>query len=135
MSVFFSELIDGIKKRSLEVYGVEIFCDGEIVFRHMIKDNIRYPIYSATKAFTATAIGIACDERKFSIEAPLCEYFEKRYVQNMPEKLRKDFCKLSVKRFLTMSVNGYPFRASGDDWLESVLKIKMFFPTQIFRHI
>ncbi len=134
MSDIFSELVENIEKSGLNVYGIEIFHDNNIVFRHMRSDDIRYPVYSATKAFTATAAGIACDEDKFSVEAPLCEYLEKKYLQNMPAKLRQEFCKVTVKRFLTMSVNGYPFRPDGDDWLETVLKINADYSKNSFSY-
>lgn len=122
MSDIFSKLIDEMEANHLNVHGIEIFQDQNTVFRHMWNADIRYPIYSAAKSFTATAVGIASDEGKLSIDAPLSEYLEKRYLQNMPSHLRQDFCKLPIKRFLTMSVNGYPFRPMGDDWLETVLQ-------------
>lgn len=119
----FSKLIKNIENSKLNVHGIEIFHNSDIIFRRMWHDDIRYPIYSATKSFTATAVGIAEDEGRISVDAPLSEYLEKKYLQNMPENLRQDFCKLTVRRFLTMSVSGYPFRPSGDDWLETILQI------------
>lgn len=123
MSSIFSKLINDIEKNHLNIYGIEIFKNGNVILRHMYNDDIRYPIYSATKSFTATAVGIAVDEGKISIDTPLSKYLEKKYIQNMPADLRQDFCKLNVKRFLTMSVNGYSFRPNGDDWLKTVLQI------------
>ncbi|MCM1231316.1 MAG: hypothetical protein NC489_14440 [Ruminococcus flavefaciens] len=32
---------------------------------------------------------------------------------------------LTVKIFLTMSVNGYPFRSSGKDWLETIHELSL----------
>lgn len=122
MSDIFSDFIQEIEKNNLNLHGIEIFQDSDIIFRYMWNDDIRYPIYSATKSFTSTAVGIATDEGKISIDAPLSEYLERKYLQNMNEDLRRDFCRLTVKRFLTMSVNGYPFRPSGKDWLETVLQ-------------
>ncbi|MCM1507993.1 MAG: beta-lactamase family protein [Ruminococcus flavefaciens] len=122
MSDIFSDFIQEIEKNNLNLHGIEIFKDSDIIFRHMWNDDIRYPIYSATKSFTSTAVGIATDEGKISVDAPLSEYLEKKYLQNMNDDLRRDFCRLTVKRFLTMSVNGYPFRPSGKDWLETVLQ-------------
>lgn len=119
----FYKLIKDIENSKLNVHGIEIFHNSDIIFRHMWHDDIRYPIYSATKSFTATAVGIAEDEGRISIDAPLSEYLEKKYLQNMPENLRQDFSKLTVRRFLTMSVSGYPFRPSGDDWLETILQV------------
>lgn len=122
MSDIFFNLIKETEKNNLNIHGIEIFQNNNIIFRHMWHDDIRYPIYSATKSFTATAVGIAVNEGIFSADVPLCEYLETRYLQNIPSDLKQDFCKLPVRRFLTMSVNGYPFRPFGDDWLETVLR-------------
>lgn len=122
MSDNFFKLIKETEKNNLNVHGIEIFQNNNIIFRYMRNKDIRYPIYSATKSFTATAVGIAVNEGIFSIDDPLCEYLETRYLQNIPANLKQDFCQIPVKRFLTMSVNGYPFRPSGDDWLETVLR-------------
>ncbi len=134
MSDIFSKLIEEIEKNKLNIYGIEIFQNHNIVFRHMQRDDIRYPIYSATKSFTTTAVGIAVDEGKFSVDAPLYECLEQRYLQNMPADFRKAFCKLTVRRFLTMSVNGYPFRPSGDDWLETVLQTNADYSKTLFSY-
>ncbi|MDE5770512.1 MAG: beta-lactamase family protein [Ruminococcus sp.] len=121
MSDLFSELIKDIETNNFNVHGIEIFQNNDIVFRHMWSDDIRYPIYSATKSFTATAVGIAVDDGKFSVDAPLSEYLEKQYIYNMPAHLREVFGELTVSRFLKMSVSGYLFRPSGDDWLKTLL--------------
>ncbi|MDE6835298.1 MAG: beta-lactamase family protein [Ruminococcus sp.] len=121
MSDLFSYFIEEIETNNFKVHGIEIFQNNDIIFRHMWNDDIRYPVYSATKSFTATAVGMAVDDGIFSIEAPLSEYLEKRYLQDMPAHLMENFCKLPVSRFLKMSVSGYPFRPYGDDWLKTVL--------------
>lgn len=134
MSDIFSELITDIEKNNLNLHGIEIFHNNDIIFRHMLNDDIRYPIYSATKSFTATAVGISSDDGKFSVDAPLCEYLETKYLQNIPADLRKSFCKLTVRRFLTMSVNGYPFRPYGYDWLETALNTNIKYTENSFSY-
>lgn len=118
----FYQLAKEIENRRLAVHGIEVFFNGKHVLRHMFNDDVRYPIYSSAKSFTATAVGIASDEGKMSVSSPLSDYLEKHCIQAMPSELRENFVKLPVSRFLTMSVSGYPFRPSGDDWLETVLK-------------
>lgn len=134
MSDIFSELIGNIQKNNLNIHGIEIFQNNNIIFRHITDEDIRRPVYSATKSFTSTAVGIASDEGKISVDAPVSEYIETRYLQNMPDDLRPLFCKTTVKRFLTMSVNGYPFRPSGDDWLETVLRTNAGYSEKSFAY-
>lgn len=118
----FDKLTKEIENRGLNVHGIEIFHNEKTILRHIFDVDVRYPIYSAAKSFTATAVGIAADEGKMSVGSPLSEYLEKRCIQAMPSELRESFAKLPVSRFLTMSVSGYPFRPCGDDWLETVLQ-------------
>ncbi|MGN0614185.1 MAG: serine hydrolase domain-containing protein [Porcipelethomonas sp.] len=118
----YEQMEEEIRDSNLCVHGIEIFHNGQIEFRKAFDADVRYPIYSATKSFTSTAIGIASDEGRLSIDDPLSGYLEKNCIENMPAHLREGFCSLPIKRFLTMSVPGYPFRPEGDNWLKNVLE-------------
>lgn len=118
----YTRLIEKIQTNGYQVHGIEIFRDGELVFTHHFAPDIRYPIYSATKAFTSTAVGLAVAEGKLSVDDPFSAYLEQKYVQYVPTKQREVFAKLPIRRFLTMSVPGYPFRPEGADWLQFALE-------------
>ena len=62
MKVLFERLAWEIENRRLEVYGIEVFEKGKIVYRRQFAPDVRYPIYSATKSFTSTAVGLAVQE-------------------------------------------------------------------------
>lgn len=114
----FDNLINDIKADNQKIYGFEVFQNGKIIFKHSFYPDLRYPIYSAAKTFTSTAIGIAADEGKLSYKAPLYEFIERKYLNFIPETQIENFKKLTIKRFMTMSIHGYPFRPEGNDWLE-----------------
>lgn len=118
----YTKLIEQIQANGYPVYGIEIYKDGETVCKHHFAPDIRYPIYSATKAFTATAVGLAAAEGKLSVEDPFSAYLERRYLQYVPQPQREAFAKLPIRRFLTMSIPGYPFRPEGADWLQFALE-------------
>lgn len=117
----FENIVDEIRSKDLNVHGIEIFRNGNVEFKYSFSPDIRYPIYSASKSFVSSAVGIASDEGKLSIDAPLYEFLEKKYLDFVPAEQLDNFKKLTFKRFLTMSVQGYPFRPEGDDWLENSL--------------
>lgn len=117
----FENTVDEIIAKNLNVHGIEVFCNGNVVFKHSFSPDIRHPIYSASKSFVSAAVGIALDEGKLSIDALLYEFLEKKYLDSVPAAQLDNFKKLTFKRFLTMSVQGYPFRPEGDDWLENSL--------------
>ncbi len=114
----FQGFVDVIKEKNLEVYGVQVFHKGEIVESWMEEPLLRHPIYSATKSITSLAVGMARDDRKFDIEAPLYEYLKSDVPVYASKEQVENLKKISVKRLLTMSVQGYPFRPEGDNWLE-----------------
>lgn len=114
----FQGFVDAIKEKNLEVYGAQVFYKGEIVGSWLEEPMQRHPIYSATKSVTSLAVGMATDDGKFDIEVPIYEYLKSEVPVYANNKQVENLKKLSVKRFLTMSVAGYPFRAEGDNWLE-----------------
>ena len=110
-------LAEEIIARGLDVYGIEMFEKGEVVFRKQFAPDERYPIYSATKSFTSTAVGLAVGEGKLSIEDSLGSRLPGRYFEGLPVTVRMALEQLSIRRLLMMSVPGFPFRPEGEDWL------------------
>lgn len=114
----FQGFVDAIKDNNWEVYGVEVFRNEETIASWQEEPIQRHPIYSATKSITSLGVGMAVDDGKFDIEASIYEYLKSDvpvYTSNVQvENLKR----ISVKRLLTMSVQGYPFRPEGDNWLE-----------------
>ena len=115
MFEFIEKEVDALK---LDVYGIEIHKDNKLIYVKSFCDDKRYPIYSAAKTVTSAAVGIAKSERKISENDFIADYIERKYLEKLSGKQLENFRKLTIKRFLTMSVAGFPFRPSGDDWLE-----------------
>lgn len=114
----FKDFIQKVKESNCPVYGIEIFYQGQVVDKYDFVPEKRHPIYSATKAFTSTAAGIAAEEGKFSIEAPIYDYIKDELPEDITEEQLTTLRRISIKRLLTMSVPGYPFRPEGDNWLD-----------------
>lgn len=117
----FENFIQQVELNNWPVYGIEIFHKGKVVDTYDFVPKERHPIYSATKAFTSTAVGIAVDEGKFSIEASIYDYLKDDMPKGITQESLEVLRKISIKRLLTMSVPGYPFRVEGDDWLKDSL--------------
>lgn len=106
--------IDRLKAVSLDIYALEIYFKGKVIFHYDVENNKRYPIYSVTKSITSAAFSLACADSILTAETPLSELLPKRY---------KNKTTLPVKRFLTMTAGEYPFRPFGDNWLETSLSL------------
>ena len=127
--------IQRVKENNCPVYGIEIYFQGRVVEAYDFVPKQRHPIYSATKAFTSTAVGLAVDEGRFSIEAPIYDYIKDEIPSNISEEQLKVFHKMSIKRLLTMSVPGYPFRPESENWLKEALTYPIQFnETPVFQY-
>lgn len=114
----FQGFVDTIKENNLEVYGIQVFHKGEIVCSWQEEPMLRHPIYSATKSILSLAVGMARDDGKFDIDASIYEYLKSEIPVYAGKEQVDNLKKITVKCLLTMSVQGYPFRPEGDDWLE-----------------
>lgn len=113
----FEEFVKIVEKNKWEFYGIEVFRKGELIHQYGDCTEHRYPIYSATKTFTSTAAGIAVDEGKFSIQESIYEYLKAEIPAYVGQEQIDNLKKITIERLLTMSVQGYPFRPEGQDWM------------------
>ena len=116
-------IMDALKKKNLSVHGVHVFQSGRTLLSHSFSPDIRYPVYSATKSILCAAIGMAADAGRLSPDTPLAGLLEQKYLSAVPAARRDAFRRLPLRRFLTMSIPGYPFRPAGDDWLADSLAL------------
>ena len=73
------DILDSFKKRTeaekYDIYGASIYCDGKVLEEwHRRSDYSPECIYSGTKTFVGTAIGIAQDEGIIDINDPWIKY-------------------------------------------------------------
>ncbi|MGN1114876.1 MAG: serine hydrolase domain-containing protein [Oscillospiraceae bacterium] len=113
--------ISEIHEKKLNVHGINIYHNGNVIFKHYFDENKRYPIYSATKSFLSAAVGIAEKEKKLSISSPMYEYLTQKQLSLIPKNQLEGFKSLTIERYLTMSVPSESFRPQGDNWLEYCL--------------
>jgi CubicO group peptidase (beta-lactamase class C family) len=121
----FQDFVNKVNSNNWEVFGIEVFHDGTIVAKHDFVPDKRHPIYSATKTITATAVGIAVKEGKFTIEAPLFEYLSDALPSDLTSQQLKQVKRITIRQLMSMSVTGFPFRPEGDNWIEYSLRCPM----------
>lgn len=126
----FDAFIKDITEKKLEVYGVEVYKDGELLHSYGdTKKNI-YDIYSATKSVLSIAVGIACDRGLFDINKTILDYLPISIISKMNIEQKKTLAALPITRFLTMSVGDIPFQHEGEDWLLFDLSCKINNPEE-----
>ena len=126
----FQAFVDEIQQNGWTVYGVQVHRNGRLIHQYGDISAHRYPIYSATKTITSLAAGMAADEGKLEIQRPVLDYLPEDIVCGMGEQQRAAYRHITLKRLLTMSVAGYPFRPSGESWLQFALQVPLPNPAE-----
>lgn len=86
--------------------GILVTKDGEQVYRKTWDDECRRNVYSASKSFTSTAVGIAIREGLLSLDEKLVDVFP----DELPEVVSENLAKATVRDCLTMCLGqGKPF--------------------------
>ena len=113
----FDAFIKDIKDNNWNVFGVELYKKGELINIWGDTSGL-HEIYSATKGVVSIAVGIAYDEGRIDFDKSILDYLPQNRIEKLSEKQIEHFGRLSVRRLLTMSVKGFPFRPEGEDWLD-----------------
>ena len=115
------------KARGLGVLGTKVTQNDELLAECRMDEECRRNVYSATKSFTACAVGFALQEGLLSLEERLTEAFP----EELPETVSDHLAKATVRDLLTMCLGqqGRHLMAAQrplyeeDDWVKLSLGI------------
>jgi len=115
-----------VLKNGLNIYGIVVIKDGIKIAEHHFIPEKRRELYSVTKSFTSTAVGIAITEGYFSLNDSLLKFFEEDIPKDVSQNHLDNLDKVTVKRLLTMSVKDYTFdKPTCSNWLKHILSIPL----------
>ncbi|MBQ8556573.1 MAG: serine hydrolase [Clostridia bacterium] len=117
----FQAFVNDIQTNRWNVFGAEVYQGGKLLHHFGDTTSHRHPIYSATKTVTSIAAGMAQDEGHIDLNRCILDYLPEIAVSAMPDAQRNAYRPITLKRLMTMSVAGYPFRAEGASWLAAAL--------------
>lgn len=108
--------------------GIKITQNNETIAEYLWDDTCRRNIYSASKSFTATAVGIAIEEGLLSLDEKLTEVF----AADLPENVSDHLKQATVRDLLTMCLGQESAQLMGaqrpdyeeEDWV----KLSLSFP-------
>ena len=72
-------IFDMLGAAKLDIFGITVICDGEVILHKAFGEDIRRPVYSATKSVTSAAFCLACDDGLISADSLLCEFLENHF--------------------------------------------------------
>lgn len=88
-----------VEEKKLLVEGIAVADEKQVIIEHRFTRDIARNIYSHTKSYTASAVGMAVDEGKLSLNDRLVDYFS----ELVPENASPWLSQIQLKHLLTMS--------------------------------
>ncbi len=117
-----------IEEKGYEVHGLMMIRHGKVIAEHWwapYAPQYQHAMYSATKTFTAMAVGFAVREGLLNIEDKVISFFP----DLLPDTISTQLSELSVRHLLTMSVGHSSTRYAGS----GVSQVRSFLATS-FAH-
>ncbi|MDL2300983.1 beta-lactamase family protein [Lachnospiraceae bacterium OttesenSCG-928-D06] len=125
--------------KELEVKGMVIYQNGEILLRYQPLPEQRQNQYSVTKSFTSTAAAFAVQEHLFDLNDYVIDHFK----DDLPGKISQNLKEMKLRHLITMSMGFESPMLMGDmrpkmqekDWVKFVLKANVVHkPGTIFQY-
>lgn len=101
-----------VEEKGYDVHGLMMIRHGKVIVEHWwapYAPEYQHAMYSATKTFTAVAVGFAVQEGLLDIEDKVTSFFP----ELLPETISPQLADLTVKHLLTMSVGHASTRYAG----------------------
>ncbi len=99
MQKVLQEFVRFAEETRLPLEGIAAANENEVLFEHHFVPDLTRNIYSHTKSFMATAVGLAISDGKLSLDDRLAEMFPESVPENAPELLGE----IRLRDLLTMS--------------------------------
>src|SRR3984885_7903818 len=95
--------LDAIRASGQEFHSIMILRHGHVIAEgwwYPYSSGRRQQLYSLSKSFTGTAIGLAVDEKRLTVEDTVLSFFP----DSVPKEISDNLASLKVKHLLSMSV-------------------------------
>lgn len=96
-----------------ELHGIVVLKDGAVIYERYDEGHgpeVKHALWSASKTFTATAVGLASDEGLLSVDDPIIKFFN---ADELPANPSDTLKALTIKHLLMMS-SGFAHDRLGD---------------------
>lgn len=91
-----------IEKENVELHGFMLLRHGNVVSEGWwspYSSKLKHMLFSLSKSFTSTAVGLAVSEGLISVEDNVISYFKKE----LPENISENLSAMKIKHLLSMS--------------------------------
>ena len=121
-------LIDGIEQNNLEVHSFILLRHGHQVAQgwwHPYAPQLPHMLFSLSKSFTSTAVGLAVNEGLLTVDDRVVDFFP----DDLPPEVSPNLAEMRVRHLLTMTTGhatdslDRTVRASDQNWVRSFLSL------------
>ena len=117
--------VDGVERQGLDLHGMVLLRHGAVVAEHYWEpyaSTYRHMLFSLSKSFTSTAVGLAVGEGRLSIDDHVLDFFPDEAPPNPDARLRA----MRVRHLLTMTSGHDPepprsLREGDENWARGFL--------------
>ena len=121
--IAFVDALDNARENNIEIHSFMIVRHGKVVAEGWwspYRSDLKHTMYSVSKSFTSTAIGLAADEGKLSLTDKVISFFP----ESLPDSVSPYLAELDVEDLLKMAVGQaqepHEMRVT-EDWVKSFL--------------
>jgi len=117
--------LDEVAKSKIEFHSIMVVRHGQVIAEGWwapYKPSLKHTLYSLSKSFTSTAVGLAVNEGLFNIEDSVISFFP----SDVPQPVNANLAAMKVKHLLTMSKGHVkdtiqPMRNGQVTWVQTFL--------------
>lgn len=118
--------LDKVAQSKIDFHSVMVLRHGSVIAEgwwHPYAPHLKHTLYSLSKSFTSTAVGLAISQGHFTVDSPVLSFFE----QDKPSNIDPYLAAMKVRHLLTMSTGHVkdtiqPMRHSADTWAKTFLR-------------
>jgi hypothetical protein len=123
------DFLDAAAQSPHEFHSIMVLRHGKVIAEgwwNPYKPKLRHILYSTSKSFTATAIGLAVSEKRMSVNDAVISFFP----ESLPDTVSPFLSELKVKDLLSMSAGQEPdptFKIVTNDsnWVKAFLAVSL----------
>lgn len=94
--------LEAIEKSKIEFHSIMVLRHGHVIAEGWWKPYapvLKHTLYSLSKSFTSSAVGMAIAEKHFTLESPVISFFP----NDLPEEISDNLKAMKIKHLLSMS--------------------------------
>jgi CubicO group peptidase (beta-lactamase class C family) len=124
--------LEAVSKSNHELHSFMVLRHGKVIAEgwwNPYRADLKHTLYSASKSFTATAVGFAVAEKRLTVNDKVITFFP----DELPDSVSSNLSELRIKDLLSMSVGHqteptWEIASNNDNWVKAFLKTPIVHP-------